>query len=351
MTSQPNLPYELVEYIIHLAVSDFSASARLAPTHDPHPLHYFLRSTSLVSSTFRSISQPLLLHNAFLTIKNMEGFITALGRAGTDARSVSSLSVGPENNGGAEWNEAAANEVAKLLGRLMESASELEEIEFLTVIPDWEGGWLDTPNKIKRLVFTHQRIQTTPSPAPPNLAPTSLTFHQPPERPENFPTSRHISVLAGAFPTVTKLSITTSDFFPLAVFLERLRNTPQPHLLSLHLEAHETSNRQGFITANSNSLSWDTLEVLEELETHSLFLPPPGSEITLPPTLKTVKVIRDPRKSAWKLDRAAVLGKVMEDVQGLNELRVVATEEDDTLDGVRKLCEGAGVKFVVCAEQ
>ena len=124
-----------------------------------------------------------------------------------------------------------------------------------------------------------------------------------------------------------------------------MRFAPQPHLRTLHLEAHETSNRGGYITANANSHDWDNLEVLEVLETHALFLPPTSCEIALPRTLRRLEVLRDSAKAEWKLDLAAIVGKVLVDVPELGEVDIACSGLEDGFDALRGSCVAAGVRL------
>ncbi|KAL8281271.1 hypothetical protein RQP46_006305 [Phenoliferia psychrophenolica] len=204
-----------------------------------------------------------------------------------------------------------------------------------------------TIGDIKHITFSYQCIRSQPAPPPPTLNPTSLTFEEAPSRPTNFGTTIFLRTLLELFPNVYSLKVTTSDFFPLAMALERLRFKEQPSLRSLDLKSHETSNRAGYITANADSQHWDLLPALEHLATHALFLPPPDSEIALPRTLRRLEIFKDPKKAAWKLDLKGIVAKALRDVPELEELRLEWEGDEEALEEVRVLCGSAGVRLFV----
>lgn len=87
----PLLPFDTTEKIILIAVKDLVERERHQSTPLAFPLvNEFLLSGSLVSRTWRSISQIALLRNGIVAPSGMEGFIHLLSDRGmaASARSV-----------------------------------------------------------------------------------------------------------------------------------------------------------------------------------------------------------------------------------------------------------------------
>lgn len=96
----PSLPFEITEKIIHIAVRDLIAQERNHPIPLASSLvNAFLLSTSLVSPTWRSISQLALLRNGLVSPSGARGFLCQLGRRGIKA-STRSVRIWTLNNSG-----------------------------------------------------------------------------------------------------------------------------------------------------------------------------------------------------------------------------------------------------------
>lgn len=339
----PSLPIETTTEIILLAVQDLVEQERNCPTPLSASLvNAFLLSTSLVSPTWRSISQLALLMNGLVGPSGAEGFLRQIGDRGMVAstRSVRVWS-------GVRWGPGGTR-------RDLDLVSTLRGIERIEIV-----GSAYIPRALERrlehLLLTNQNFVGARN--------TLLTFSScPPSRLTIVETTTCLShamippfgqILTPIFQHLHHFEITSSTpklaaFIPFLAGAPTLQATPFP-LQTCRLESSDPAS-----LARLPRRTWSDssrLNLLRRLATHLRILDfSPSDGATLPPHLTSVEVLPNPAPeryrrldSALDVEAEAILLAV---VNGLAKLESLVVPRCWRSFAVTELCESRWVALV-----
>lgn len=361
----PSLPIETTTEIILLAVQDLVEQERNCPTPLSASLvNAFLLSTSLVSPTWRSISQLALLMNGLVGPSGAEGFLRQIGDRGMVAstRSVRVWS-------GVRWGPGGTRRDLDLVSTLRG----IERIEIVgsAYIPRAlerrvSLSYLMTPFQAEQLAGTHftglEHLLLTNQ----NFVGarnTLLTFSScPPSRLTIVETTTCLShamippfgqILTPIFQHLHHFEITSSTpklaaFIPFLAGAPTLQATPFP-LQTCRLESSDPAS-----LARLPRRTWSDssrLNLLRRLATHLRILDfSPSDGATLPPHLTSVEVLPNPAPeryrrldSALDVEAEAILLAV---VNGLAKLESLVVPRCWRSFAVTELCESRWVALV-----
>ncbi|KAM0755132.1 hypothetical protein T439DRAFT_322183 [Meredithblackwellia eburnea MCA 4105] len=292
------LPLELVGQIFDHLISDLHQLERTSPVLQDRCTPVLL-SLSLVSKSWSLVTQPLLFSSPFLTPSFAGEWLNAIQKS--DPGIIRTIRVAPDSQLESDsrgWEGAEDRVVNSMLGRLLEIAPNVEEIEVLGCLPAWESLNL---SGIHTLSYYRQGTFDSPSvpPIPTDFCPAHLSFRLRPaplrtlaqiDR-HRFASHSHILSLLtqfGAHLTSVNLRVDETTIRHLKKWI-----IGQPAFRE-NLKMVELGSSGRSPEWERDTTPWSQLKVMEHLSTdwelisYSL---PVGALVDVPPALKRLRIL------------------------------------------------------------